>query len=323
MKSIQQFTGISILIIVGFLFLKCTRVSVSESYLGKMIIPIDNQQTKAKIEFGKQLFFDTQLSPDNTVSCATCHQPNRAFTDGQKLSVGFHNRLAMRNAPTLLNVGYQKALMFDGQVPNLEMQVLVPLQDSAEMANDMKTLIFKLRKNPKYQEQAKKLYNRDFDPYVLTRSLAAFQRSLLSFQTSFDKYQSGNPTAISESAKRGWKVYSRKLYCTECHTPPHFTNFKVENNGLYSDYSDILDKGRYRINNDSTEIGAFKVPTLRNIMITSPYMHDGSLNNILEVIAHYKKGGNQHFNQSKVIREFNLTKKEEKDLLEFFKTLSD
>lgn len=323
MKSSQQFIGIVILLIVGFLFLECNGTSPSKSYLGDMIIPKDNPQTEEKIAFGKLLFFDTQLSPDNTVSCATCHQPSKAFTDGQKLSIGFHSRIAMRNAPTLLNIGYQKVFMFDGQVPTLEMQALVPLRDTAEMANDMKTLILRLRKNPNYKRLAKKIYQREFDSYVLTRSLAAFQRSLISDQTAFDQFQKGNPKAISASAKRGWHLFSKKLYCTKCHTPPHFTNFQVENNGLYTDYSNKEDKGRYRINNDTTEIGAFKVPTLRNITRTAPYMHDGSIPNLMETIAHYKKGGNQHFNQSKHILPFSLTLQEEKDMLEFFKTLSD
>ncbi len=307
---------------VGLLF-QCTSSNTFETRLGKMEIPQDNPMTNEKVKLGKKLFFDKQLSLTNTISCASCHIPEKAFTDGNKLSPGVHGRLSMRNTPTLLNVGYQHRLMFDGEIPSLEMQAVVPLKDTAEMANNMKTLIQKLEHNPEYQQAARRIFNRDFDAYVLTRSLAAFQRTIVSYETPFDKFQEGNADAISQSAKRGWKLFSEKLYCTKCHDAPFFTNFKNENNGLYADYTEIEDKGRYRINNDSTEIGSFKIPTLRNLERTAPYMHDGSMSSISEVIAHYEKGGNGHFNQSTIIQPFVLTNQERKDLITFLLSLSD
>ena len=305
-----------------FLLIYCKSNSDTESHLGPVSIPKDNPQTVEKIAFGKQLFFDKRLSPDNSVSCATCHVPELAFTDGRKLSVGIHNRLAMRNAPTLFNVVYQKTLMFDGEVPNLEMQVLVPLKDTAEMDNQMKELIKKLRAIPEYQKQAQEIFKRDFDAFVLTRALASFQRSILSDNSPFDSYFKGNKNALSKSAERGWKLFSEKLYCTTCHKPPHFTNFTTENNGLYASYEDKFDKGRFRIKGDSSDIGAFKVPILRNITQTAPYMHDGSLENLEQVLEHYSKGGNGHFNQSKNIVSFTLSNQEKMDILAFFKSLS-
>jgi cytochrome c peroxidase len=323
MKLQKSISAFFFLFISLFLFYKCKTEILPESRLGLMSIPQNNLQTKDKIDFGRKLFFDKRLSPNNTISCATCHDPQKAFTDGKKLSVGFHGRLAMRNAPTLLNVGYQKTLMFDGEIPSLEMQAVVPLKDSAEMANDMKSLIQKLKSIPEYQEGARKFFQRDFDAFVLTRSLAAFQRSLVSFQTPFDEYRADNDQALSQSQVRGWRIFSEKLYCTECHVPPHFTNFKVANNGLYASYAQILDKGRFRINGDSTEIGSFKVPTLRNILKTAPYMHDGSMNTIEEVISHYEKGGNRHVHQSKIIKAFRLSSMEKTDLVAFLRSLSD
>ena len=322
--KIQKPVGLLFLLLVSaLLFYKCQTENIANLRLGKMLVPEENPQTKQKIELGRKLFFDKRLSPDNSISCSTCHDPKKAFTDGKKVSVGFHKRLAMRNAPTLLNVGYQKTLMFDGEIPSLEMQAVVPLKDTAEMANDMKHLLQKLKAIPEYQKSAKEIFNRDFDAYVLTRSLSAFQRSLLSYATPFDEFMAGNKKAMTASAQRGWKIFSKKLYCTACHAPPHFTNFKTENNGLYADYSNIEDKGRFRINGDSTEIGSFKVPTLRNIAKTSPYMHDGTMNKLEEIIEHYAKGGNRHQNQNSVIQPFNLTESEKKDLINFLKSLSD
>ncbi len=322
--KIQKPIGLLFLLIVSaLLFYKCQTENIANLRLGKMSIPEDNPQSEKKIELGRKLFFDKRLSPDNSISCSTCHDPKKAFTDGKKVSTGFHKRFAMRNAPTLLNVGYQKNLMFDGEIPSLEMQAVVPLKDTAEMANEMKELIQKLKAIPEYQKSAKEIFNRDFDAYVLTRSLSAFQRSLLSYATPYDAFMSGNKKAMTPSAERGWQIFSEKLYCTACHVPPHFTNFKTENNGLYSDYTNIEDKGRFRIHGDSTEIGSFKVPTLRNITKTSPYMHDGSFRTLNDIIDHYAKGGNLHKNQSSVIQPFNLTKSEIKDLINFLNSLSD
>ncbi len=294
-----------------------------DPYLGEMPVPSDNPMTAEKIELGRQLFFDKRLSPDNSVSCSTCHQPGKAFTDGLRISKGFHDRMAMRNAPTLLNVGFQKKLMFDGEVPNLEMQVLVPLKDSAEMANDMRLLISKLNKIPKYNKQARQIFQRDFDAYVLTRSLASFQRSLISEHTPYDRYMKSDRKAMSPSAIRGYKLFTEKLYCAKCHTPPFFTNFEVENNGLYADYAEIGDKGRFRIHGDSSEIGMFKVPTLRNISRTFPYMHDGSVASLEDVIQHYAQGGSQSSLQSKIIKPFKISTEEKRDLIEFLQSLSD
>lgn len=319
----KQVSLILLLVLSFFIFWRCQTQTKVDQRLGIMTIPKDNPQSAEKIELGRRLFFDKRLSADNSVSCASCHSPVKAFTDGKKVSVGLRGLRAMRNAPTLLNVGYQHTLMFDGQVPSLEMQVLVPLKDSNEMGNDMKVLIQKMKDIPYYQQQAKKIFDRDFDAYVLTRSIAAYERTLLSFQTPFDDFFAGNKSAISESAARGWKLFSKKLYCTECHAPPHFTSFKTANNGLYTSYENHLDKGRFRIDGDSSEIGSFKVPTLRNILKTGPYMHDGSISSLLGVIDHYAQGGKGHTNQDPRIQPFVLSTKERKDLMAFFESLSD
>jgi cytochrome c peroxidase len=314
---------VRILIFLGFSYIVLAGCQSNKtSILGTIPYPESNTFNPKKAELGKKLFFDTRLSLDNSVSCATCHIPELAFTDGKKLSTGVYGRLSMRNAPSLLNVTFQKTLMADGQVPSLEMQALVPLQDMAEMANHIKTLLLKLSQIEFYKKAAKDLFNRDFDSYVLTRSLANFQRTLISDNSPFDRYIfNKEKSAISATAKRGWKIFSKELHCTKCHTPPLFTNLKVENNGLYADYSNISDKGRFRINADSSEIGSFKVPSLRNISLTAPYMHDGNMKTLDDVLVFYSKGGNGHVNQSSFIVPFDLTPEKKAALKEFLHSL--
>ncbi len=323
MQSEKQIRRIVFLAFVLISLVRCNSEQTVGSRLGKMKIPSDNPMSSEKIKLGKKLFFDKRLSLNNTIACASCHIPEMAFTDGKRFSPGVHGKLSRRNTPTLTNVGYNHKFMFDGEISSLEMQAIVPLIDSLEMANDMGVLIKKLREIEYYRKEAKRLFKREFDAYVLTRSLSAFQRTIVSYQSPFDHYQDGNENAISKSAQRGWRLFSEKLYCTKCHAPPYFTNFKNGNNGLYANYTAIEDKGRFRINGDSSEIGSFKIPTLRNISKTAPYMHDGSMNTLWEVIDHYKKGGNNHINQSAVIQSFTLRNQEKVDLIVFLNSLSD
>ena len=292
------------------------------SPLGEVAHPTDNPNSPEKIELGRKLFFDKRLSLDETVSCASCHIPEFAFTDRKKVSNGINGRITARNSPSILNAGYLKTIMFDAHVPTLEMQVEAPLQEHAEMGIAFGKLLERLQKIPEYQNAAQKIYQRDFDAWVLTRSIAAFERSLISDNSKFDQYMYQNKkSSLNKSEKAGWKIFSEKLYCTKCHPAPHFTTYVAENNGLYLDYGE--DKGRFRIHHDSTDIGKFKVPSLRNASLTFPYMHDGSIRTLEDVIEHYSKGGSGNENQNKVITSFNLTKNEKRDLILFLNTLTD
>ena len=288
--------------------------------LGVSPIPNDNLMDEAKIALGKEFFFDKRLSLDQSVSCATCHKAGLAFTDGIPFSDGVLGRKSTRNSPTLLNAAFLPSIMFDGEIPTLEMQAIVPIQDHNEMGMTMKEVMKRLQAIPEYQDAAKKIFNREMDVWVLTRSLAAFQRSLISDNSPFDQYYYGQKKyAINTSAKRGWKLFSEKLHCTQCHTPPHFTTFKPENNGLTYEN----DPGRFRVTHDSTDIGKFKIPSLRNIEVTDPYMHDGRFEYLEDVINHYEKGGSKHKNQSSIIQPFTLTNRERDDLIEFLFSLTD
>jgi cytochrome c peroxidase len=322
MKIIRFSGPFLLLIVMGLSFTKCK--SPLDLNVGIVVpTPIDNPQSDAKIALGKKLFFDTRLSIDGTVSCATCHKPGRAFTDNLTVSEGIKGQHTERNSPSLLNSAFLKTAMFDAHLETLELQVIVPIQEKTEMGHNMKDLMKVLRTDPEYQKAAQEIYHRDFDAWVLTRSISAYERSLISMNSRFDQYQKGNERAMNATEKAGWKLFSETLYCTKCHPAPNFTTYVAENNGLYASYEGKSDQGRFRIHHDSLDIGKFKVPSLRNLPLTYPYMHDGSLATIDEVLDHYVKGGNRHPLQNKAIVPFNLTAKERKQLKAFFNTLVD
>lgn len=289
--------------------------------LGKVHEPNDNPTTAQKIALGRSLFFDKRLSLDETVACATCHIPEYAFTDRKIVSEGIKGRKTQRNSPSILNAGYLMTVMFDAHLSTLEMQVIVPIQEHAEMDMKMFDLIKRLSAVPEYRKAAFEIFNRDLDAYVLTRSISAFERSLISQNSRYDQYVKGKKNALSADEKAGMTIFSDKLYCSVCHPAPHFTSYVAANNGLYKEYGE--DKGRFRIFNDSADIGKFKVPSLRNIELTFPYMHDGSLKNLDEVIDHYAKGGRGHSLQDKRITTFSITENERKQLKAFLFSLTD
>ena len=281
---------------------------------------VNSKVFATKTDFGRALFFDKRLSLDNSISCASCHIPEKAFTDGQEKSIGVNGRAALRNAGTLLNVKDAPVFIFDAHIGSLEQQAIVPIQDSNEMAIPMGELIERLKKIDSYSTASQELFERELDAWVLTRALAAFQRTLISKNSPFDQYIHGDVDAISESAQNGWRLFN-DLQCIECHSYPNFTNYQARNNGLYKNYGQ--DPGKYRIAGDPKLMGAFKVPSLRNIALTAPYMHDGSIPTLELVIAHYKKGGEGHDQQDERVKKRMMTKEEEKHLIDFFETLTD
>lgn len=273
----------------------------------------------SKVEFGEALFFDKALSLDSSISCATCHKPELAFADHNSRAIGIYGRVSLRNVPSILNVKNLHAFLFDASVPTLEMQALVPIQDSNEMGMMMGDLIQRLKDNQQYTASAKKLFKRELDAFVLTRSLAEYQRTLLSEDSPFDSYLSGNKRALSESAQRGWKIFNEKLYCSACHPAPNFTIGEARNSGYMSNLDD--DFGRFRHTGSEEDRNTFKVPSLRNVALTYPYMHDGSLQTLDEVLTYYMNG-NRHPGVDSSIQSFSLSEEEREDLLSFLKSLT-
>ncbi|MDO8365154.1 MAG: cytochrome c peroxidase [Saprospiraceae bacterium] len=285
-------------------------------------IPADNVLTKSRVELGRRLFYDPALSADSTRSCGSCHSAYLAFSDSTSVSLGIENRPGTRNSPSLANVAYQKKLLREGGVPTLEMQILVPIQEHNEFDFNILRVAERLQKMPEYVAMAKKAYDRVPDAFVITRSIAAFERTLLSGDASYDQYAfQGKNDALSASEKRGLDLFqSDRLQCSKCHAGFLFTNQDFMNNGLYEDYPD---SGRFRLTGLEVDRGVFKVPSLRNIGLTAPYMHDGSLTTLEAVIDHYHTGGKSHPNKSALLKPFSLTGQERADLLAFLRSLTD
>ena len=302
------------------MLLLCCSCESPEDLSKEYPFPVDNPPSTQKIELGRALFFDKRLSLDESIACADCHNPSFAFTDRKAVSDGINGKHSERNAPTLLNSAFLQTVMFDAHLKTLELQVIVPIQEATEMGHNMKVLIPKLRAIPEYQKAAKTLFNRDFDAWVLTRSIAAFERSLISLNSPYDQYMKGNKRALSSEQQAGMKLFN-SLYCTTCHPAPYFTNFKAENNGFYTEGSS--DKGRFRVTLDSSDIGRFKTPSLRNIALTYPYMHDGSLATIDEVIHHYAKGTRNNNRTHSSIAPFSITPLQTQQLKAFLFALTD
>tara|TARA_B110000908_G_scaffold39098_1_gene47167 strand:+ start:20 stop:1018 length:999 start_codon:yes stop_codon:yes gene_type:complete len=274
----------------------------------------------AQIELGKQLFYDPILSRDSSMSCAICHKQELAFTDGLPKSIGIRNQEGSRNSPTLTNVLNRPYLLLDGVNPSLEAQVLVPISEHKEFDFHILLAVDRLNKIPKYQELSQKGYGTEITAKVLTSSIAEFERTLISNQSAYDHYLNGDKSALTRSQLRGKKLFFDELYCAKCHNGPDFTNDALTNNGLYKNY---LDTGRMRLTGKEVDRGIFKVPTLRNIELTAPYMHDGNFSSLQDVIQNYKNGGKGNKNQNYIIQPFELSKKQETDLINFLKSLTD
>ena len=317
-----RFLSIALLLICGFVALRCGQ---TQDLNATVLVPTpsDNPQNTEKIALGRKLFFDKRLSLDGSISCASCHDPHKAFSDQRSKSIGINGQLSERNAPSILNAAFLKTAMFDAHLATLELQAIVPIQEPVEMGHNMKILIKQLRQIPEYQAAAQAIFGRDFDAWVLTRSLAAFERSLLSMNAPFDQYMAGNKKAMSKDQLAGWRIFSDELYCTKCHPAPYFTTYEAANNGLYASYEGKTDQGRFRIHHDSSDIGKFKIPSLRNLPLTYPYMHDGSINSMEAALEHYQKGGAGHPLQDTRINSFELSTKEKAQLLAFFNALVD
>ncbi len=244
----------------------------------------DDERNVKLEEFGKTLFFDMRLSMNNKVSCGSCHKPEFAFADTNSISPGVEGRLGFRNAPSLINVGDKPLLMLDGAVPSLEMQAIVPIQDHNEMSISMGDLVKKLNKIREYNDLSHLLFQKDIDSFVITRALRAYERTLMAGKSTFDHYIKDPVNyPLSDGELLGWRLFQEKR-CIECHSLPNFTNNKLSVSGFEMDPNDL---GRYRITGDSNDRGKFVVPSLRNISITYPYLHNGSMHSLNELILHH------------------------------------
>lgn len=286
------------------------------------VFPAGNELTPARWALGKKLFYDPVLSRDSTLSCASCHHAAKAFSDTVAFSPGVGGLPGTRNAPTLANVAYQPYYLREGGVPTLEMQILVPIQEHNEFDFNILLIAERLLRDTAYVRMSREAYDRDPDPFVITRSIACFERTIISGQSRYDQYVfQGKNTAMTAAEKHGMDLFfSQKTDCSQCHAGFNFSNYAFENNGLYADYPD---PGRYRLTGLEGDRARFKVPTLRNAALTAPYMHDGSLQTLEAVVEHYNSGGKQHPNKNALVRPLGLTVAEKADLVAFLRSLTD
>jgi len=265
-------------------------------YFPQLIIPKNNLLTNKKIELGKRLFNDRNISIDSTIMCASCHKRDLAFADSVSISPGIKGRLGDRNSPSLINAAFTPLINKDGGVSKLDIQALIPIEDHNEMGIHILELS------------------------TIPRALSSYIRSLVDDSCVYDDYLKGDIDALTDSATRGMNLFfSKTLACGTCHSGALLTNFEFENNGLYEDYTDI---GRALITLQESDQGKFRIPTLRNIALTAPYMHDGSLSTLEQVIDHYSSGGSSHPNKSILITGFVLSEKQQSDLINFLLSLT-
>lgn len=286
------------------------------------IIPADNPLTAAKIELGRQLFFDERLSADGTVSCATCHNPFLGFTDGESVATGIKQQQGTRNSPTIINRLFSQSQFWDGRAGSLEEQALGPMENPIEMANSLENVVKTVAADPQYQRKFQKAFNSKITIATIAKAITSFERTLVSGNSLYDQFKAGNTEALSESARRGLILFeSERTNCTACHSGHNLTNEAFRNNGTGIDPA-VPDSGRFKVTGDAADFGTFKVPTLRDIARTAPYMHDGSLSTLPEVVDFYNQGGISNKYKSKQIRKLNLTAQEKRDLVALLQSLS-
>lgn len=319
-------------------------------------IPADNLQTPEKIALGKAFFHDVRFSGDGTISCASCHQPDQAFTDGLSVAQGLNRQRGLRNTPTVLNAAYYRDLFLDGRAANLEEQALGPLLNPIEhgLKSEAQMLAI-VNRDDDYRKRLTQVFDieeKQISIQHIAKAIASFERTLIGGNSAFDRYYFGrNRSELSDSAARGLLIFRRKGNCANCHeismshalfSDNRFYNIGIGSktlNGIIDDFVvavrqgkvqeefHFTDKqraelGRFNVTRVIADTGKFKTPSLRNIALTAPYMHDGSLQTLEEVVEYYDKGGNQNRFQDPAIFPLNLTNQEKADLVAFMRALN-
>lgn len=279
--------------------------------------------TEAQI--GRKLFFDKRFSQNKRISCADCHIPHYAFSDTTAFSKGFEGKITTRNAPPLTNLSGRPYFFWDGRSPNLEDQVLHPIQHPLEMGLTLKELNRRLRADKFYVKWFKKHYGKLPDAYLAARAIAAFERTLETGNAPIDRFMDGDSGAISLSAMRGREIFTEKGKCFECHFTPDFTADEFKNIGLFN-AKNLNDSGRFIVTKKQDDLGKFRVPGLRNVTLTAPYMHNGMFKTLTEVIDYYDNPSAlvpNAINRDTLLNgRLNLTSREKADLLAFLQTLT-
>src|SRR5947208_10071855 len=325
----------------------------------RAVLPPDNPQTPEKIALGRKLFFDGRLSADGSVACASCHNPERAFTDGKPTSTGIHGRVGQRNAPTILNALYNKTQFWDGRAKTLEEQAALPIVNPLEMGQpSMDAAVTRIAALAEYQRAFRGVFGRPPNSPDLVRAIASYERTQVSFDSPFDHFIAGDANALDDSAKRGWELFNTRGRCNKCHAlsedkrdVTYFTDNDFHNIGIgiirhhvvalarqaeqlieagdltaidrAAIQTDMSALGRFLITKKGPDIASFKTPDLRNVLVTGPYFHDRSQETLWDVMDHYNKGdGPQNPYLDEDIQPLALTEGEIDDVVAFLASLT-
>ncbi len=287
-------------------------------------IPADNPMTPEKVELGKLLYFDPRLSKDGTISCATCHNPKEGWSEQRMTSKGIKDQIGTRNSPTVINSAYHPVQFWDGRAATLEEQALGPIENPIEMGYKLDAVVKDLSAIPGYTSRFKAVFGTEVTKDGIGKAIAAFERTILSGNSPYDRFKAGDATALSDPQKRGLEVFVRKGKCSMCHTPPTFASGRYYNAGVDAAKSEP-DPGRMEVTKKDRDFGKFRVPHLRDLVDTGPYFHDGSAKTLEATVGLMADGGRDNPNLSsmmKRIRKAKLTDQDREDLVEFLKALS-
>jgi cytochrome c peroxidase len=284
--------------------------------------PADNAYSPARVELGKILFFDGRLSSNGVVSCAFCHEPGHAFAASTPLSKGVNGHLGVRHSPTLINRAWGKAQFWDGRAATLESQVLVPVSNPDEMGMSPGAVVQKLREIKGYGP----LFAAAFGDSTITferiaQAIATFERTIVSGNSAYDRYLAGDKSALTKQQKNGLDFFNKKGECAECHSGPNFTTEKFANLGIGMDRPHP-DPGQEAVTRKRGDFGKFKIPSLRDLASRAPYMHDGSIKTLGEVLDVYAKGGLPNPHLDTRLTPFYLDEQTKQDLLAFLNSLN-
>ncbi len=282
-------------------------------------VPSDNPVTKGKVELGKQLFFDRRLSADNSIGCVDCHDPKAGWADPRVASIGIRHQKGTRNSPPVSNAAYLHFLFWDGRATSLEEQATKPITNPVEMGvESLDDLVAKLATIEGYRLQFDRVFDDGITPQNIGAAITAFERTLVAGNSPFDRFTKGDKSALSEAAQRGITIFFKKGHCSACHSGPLYSDGGFHNIGVGLS-SDPIDDGRFAVTGRRGDRGSFKTPSLRDIARTAPYMHDGSLKTLEEVVDFYDQGGVRNPQLSEDIYPLKLSADEKSDLVQFLR----
>ncbi|PQO28296.1 cytochrome-c peroxidase [Blastopirellula marina] len=310
--------GILVLLATARLPAQSTYVSEVPLGIDWIIVPDDNRMSREKVELGKQLFFDPRLSGDQTVSCATCHNPNQGWADNRRFSEGVRGAKTSRNVPSIVNVGLHRTFFWDGRAASLEEQALFPLENRDEMDIRLDQLEKRLRNIAGYRRQFDTLFSDGVTAKNVARALAAFQRTIVAGETPYDRFRGGHANALEGEIGVGSGLFFGKAHCGNCHIAKVYTDHQFHNIGSGLETGQ-QDRGLAQHTGRQEDVGKFRTPLLRDLALTAPYFHDGSKGTLEEVVDFYNEGGGKNPNLDPHIVPLQLTAAEKQALVTFLR----